>query len=551
MTRRSLFPGTPPAPPPAPPVPRPTRAPTSEPRIETSPAGRKGSEASPFSVRELSARIRESFEDAFPRSFWLEGELSSVSRPKSGHLYLSFTEKKALIEAVAWASDARNFARVPARGDRVRAYGRLRTYEGKSRYQFQIQRLEQAGLGALLQELLERERRLEGEGLFESGRKRPIPFLPLRIGLVTAEGSDAWHDFTRAARDRFPGVRIRERFAPVQGPAAPAAITAAIEQLGREPLDVIVVARGGGSVEDLLPFSDELVVRAAAACPTPLVSAIGHDQDRPLLDRVADGRAATPSAAARDILPVREELRQEVTGRQDAARAAVRQFLKASGDRLHASRSHRAAAAFPQWIERERQGRRQDRTGAREAASRRISAAEDRLRNLRTRREAGDPVRRLGAQQRQFRELRERLFAPVAAAAPLRTPRRPRRARLLRPPHATPGRRSDCRRGSADPERQSRPPATGRPRTARRGTRGGTPGARPEGGAPPGLQSRAGRGGTGAGLEPRRPSRGPVPARPPRGGARRRRRARSRARAPTGEQTARPERRARGGGALT
>ena len=412
MTRRSLFPGTPPAPPPAPPVPRPTPAPTSEPRIETSPAGRKGSEASPFSVRELSARIRESFEDAFPRSFWLEGELSSVSRPKSGHLYLSFTEKKALIEAVAWASDARNFARVPARGDRVRAYGRLRTYEGKSRYQFQIQRLEQAGLGALLQELHERERRLEGEGLFESGRKRPIPFLPLRIGLVTAEGSDAWHDFTRAARDRFPGVRIRERFAPVQGPAAPAAITAAIEQLGREPLDVIVVARGGGSVEDLLPFSDELVVRAAAACPTPLVSAIGHDQDRPLLDRVADGRAATPSAAARDILPVREELRQEVTGRQDAARAAVRQFLKASGDRLHASRSHRAAAAFPQWIERERQGRRQDRTGAREAASRRISAAEDRLRNLRTRREAGDPVRRLGAQQRQFRELRERLFAP-------------------------------------------------------------------------------------------------------------------------------------------
>ena len=214
MTRRSLF-GRPPAP--APPVP----PPATEPRIETAPAARPGSAASPFSIREISARIREVLEDGFARSFWIEGELSQVSRPQSGHLYLSFREERVVLEAVAWASDARSFAFVPEPGDRIRAFGRLRTYDGKSVYQFQVQRLEKAGIGALLQELQEREARLEREGLFDPARKRDLPFLPLRIGLLTAAGSDASVDFTRTARTRFPGVRIREHHAPVQGPAAP------------------------------------------------------------------------------------------------------------------------------------------------------------------------------------------------------------------------------------------------------------------------------------------------------------------------------------------
>ena len=401
MARPSLFDRQPP--------PRPSLPPAAEPRIETAPAARPGSPESPYSVRELGARIRETLEDGFPRSFWLEGELSQVSRARSGHVYLSFREETAVLEAVAWASDARNLAFLPDAGDRVRAYGRLRVYEGKSRYQFQIQRLEQAGIGALLQELAEREARLEREGLFDPKKKRSLPFLPLRIGLLTAAGSDAWADFTRGARARFPGVLISEHHAPVQGPAAPGALAAGIRALGRRDLDVIVVARGGGSVEDLLPFSDEDVVRAAAACPVPLVSAIGHDQNRPLLDRVADYRAATPSAAARDILPVRDELRREAGDRRSAADGALRRVLGAAGDRVAAYRTHRATTALPQWLGQERQHRRQDGSAALAAARAAIQAAEDRLRVLRPRLERSHPARRLAEQSSQLGRLRERL----------------------------------------------------------------------------------------------------------------------------------------------
>lgn len=411
MTRRSLF-GGPPSP--APPVP----SPATEPRIETASATRPGSSAAPYAIREISARIREVLEDGFPRSFWIEGELSQVNRPQSGHLYLSFREERVVLEAVAWASDARGFAFVPEPGDRIRAFGRLRTYDGKSVYQFQVQRLEKAGIGALLQELQQREERLEREGLFDPARKRDLPFLPLRIGLLTAAGSDASIDFTRAARTRFPGVTIREHHAPVQGPGAPGALAAGIRALGRRDLDVVVVARGGGSVEDLLPFSDELVVRTAAACPVPLVSAIGHEQNRPLLDRAADLRSSTPSAAARDILPLREDLVREIEARRGTSETTVRRALRAAEDRVASFRAHRATTALPAWLEQERRGRGRDRSTALEAARSGIRSREIRLRATRERLDRNHPARRLAGQVTQLGRLRERL----AGLALLRDP---------------------------------------------------------------------------------------------------------------------------------
>ena len=402
MTRRSLF-GSPPSP--GLPVP----PPATEPRIETASAARPGSAASPYSIREISARIREVLEDGFARSLWIEGELSQVGRPASGHLYLSFRQERVVLEAVAWASDARGFAFLPEAGDRIRAFGRLRTYEGKSVYQFQIQRLEKAGIGALLQELQEREARLEREGLFDPARKRSLPFLPLRIGLLTAAGSDASVDFTRTARTRFPGVGIREQHSPVQGAAAPAALAAGIRALGRRDLDVIVVARGGGSVEDLLPFSDELVVRAAAACPVPLVSAIGHEQNHPLLDRAADLRSSTPSAAARDILPLREDLVREIEARRGAAATTARRALSAAEGRAAAFRTHRATTALPAWLEQERRGRQRDRSTAREAIRNSIRSREIGLRTTRERLDRNHPARRLAEQVTQLGRLRERL----------------------------------------------------------------------------------------------------------------------------------------------
>ena len=402
MTRRSLF-GHPPSP--AAPVP----PPPTEPRIETAPAARPGSAASPYSIREISARIREVLEDGFPRSFWVEGELSQVGRPQSGHLYLTFREERVVLEAMAWASDARGFAFVPEPGDRIRAFGRLRAYDGKSVYQFQIQRLEKAGIGALLRELQEREARLEREGLFDPARKRALPFLPLRIGLLTAAASDASVDFTRTARTRFPGVGIREHHAPVQGPAAPGALAAGIRALGRLDLDVIVVARGGGSVEDLLPFSDELVVRAAAACPVPLVSAIGHEQNRPLLDRAADLRSSTPSAAARDILPLREDLVRENEARRRASETTLRRVLSAAAGRVATFRTHRATTALPAWLEAERRGRQRDRSTALEAARSAVRTREIRLDAARKRLDRNHPARRLAEQATQLGRLRERL----------------------------------------------------------------------------------------------------------------------------------------------
>lgn len=402
MAGRSLF-GSPPTPLPAFP------APPTEPRIETAPPPRTGSAKAPWSVARLSEQIREIVEDGFPRALWLEGELSQVSQGRGGALYLTFREGAATLEAVAWASEARRFDFRPQQGDQVRAWGRVRTYPGKSRYQLSVLRLEGAGIGALLQELAEREARLDAEGLFDPARKRPLPFLPLRIGLLTAKGSDAWSDFTTTARKRFPGVRIRLRNTPVQGRAAAAALAAGIRALGREPLDVIVVTRGGGPVEDLLPFSDEAVVRAAAACRLPLVSAIGHEQNRPLLDRVADLRVATPTAAAKEILPDQRELLRELADRRSAARGALRRWLGAAEGRLEAFRTHRATTALPEWMLREQQRRAADSATALRSARQTMQLREDRLRTTWLRLEQIHPARKLADQRLQLSVIRERM----------------------------------------------------------------------------------------------------------------------------------------------
>ena len=389
--------------------PRRTAPPPGARGIATATAPRAGSAEAPYTVGKLGEQIQEVLAGGFPRSLWLEGELSQVNKATAGHLYLTFSEGRTVLDAVAWASDARHFGFRPERGDRVRALGLLRAYTGRSRYQLLVQRLERAGLGALLQELVERERRLAAEGLFDESRKRPVPFLPLRIGLLTAVGSDAWADFIKSANSRFPGVLIRERNTPVQGAPAPAALAAGIRALGREPLDVIVVARGGGSREDLLPFSDEAVVRAAAACPVPLVSAIGHEQDRPLLDRAADRRSSTPSAAARDILPERSELLRELDARRSAVGLAVQRWTRGRSERIEAFRTHRAMAAFPGWVERERRDRARDPGIAREASQRTVGVRALVLRRIRLRLEENHPARRLADQLTGLARMRERL----------------------------------------------------------------------------------------------------------------------------------------------
>jgi exodeoxyribonuclease VII large subunit len=206
----------------------------------------------------------------------------------------------------------------------VHVFGRPELYEARGVFQLRALSIEPLGLGAILAGLERLKRKLAAEGLFALERKRPLPVLPRRVGVLTGNEAAAKRDFVTAVQTRFPAANLLVAQTYVQGHAAPAAIAATLQTLAREPeVDVIVLTRGGGSFEDLLPFSDERVVRAVAECDVPVVSAVGHEQDTPLCDHAADVRASTPTAAARLVVPNERELRERLdTGRTALARGA-------------------------------------------------------------------------------------------------------------------------------------------------------------------------------------------------------------------------------------
>jgi len=270
-----------------------------------------------FTVGEISQAVKTLVEETFP---WVRvrGEISGFKRAASGHLYLALKDTEAVIDAVCWRGTAGRLGLAPEDGMEVIATGRLTTYPGRSKYQLVIEGLELAGEGALLKLLEERKRRLAGEGLFDEARKRPLPFLPDVIGVVTSPTGAVIRDILHRLNDRFPR-RVLLWPVPVQGDGAAAEIAAAIDGFGRLPEagpvprpDVLIVARGGGSLEDLWAFNEEIVARAAAASAIPLISAVGHETDVTLIDFVADRRAPTPTAAAEMAVPVRIELMAQV-----------------------------------------------------------------------------------------------------------------------------------------------------------------------------------------------------------------------------------------------
>ena len=267
-----------------------------------------------WSVSELSQALKRTVEDAYGY-VRVRGEISGFrGQHSSGHAYFSLKDEGAKIDAVIWKT---SFARLkvrPEEGMEVIAHGRLTTFPGKSSYQIVIDRLEPAGLGALMALVDERRRRLAAEGLFDEARKRPIPFLPGVVGVVTSPTGAVIRDILHRLSDRFPR-RVVVWPVRVQGETSAEEIATAIR--GFDALrpgaaiprpDVLIVARGGGSLEDLWSFNDEIVVRAASACTIPLVSAVGHETDWTLLDHVADRRAPTPTGAAEMVVPVRADL---------------------------------------------------------------------------------------------------------------------------------------------------------------------------------------------------------------------------------------------------
>ena len=252
---------------------------------------------------------------------WVEGEITQW-QVRGGHVYgkLRDLSQDATVSFTVWRSVAQRLTSEFAQGDRVIALVKPNFWVKGGSLTVQVFELSHVGLGELLERLERLRRQLQQEGLFDAGRKRALPFLPGLIGLVTGRDSDAEKDVIRNATLRWPGVRFKIHYAAVQGDRAAAEVAAGIEALDRDPeVEVIVVARGGGDFQNLLPFSDERVVRAAASASTPLVSAIGHEADRPLLDEVADLRASTPTDAAKRVVP---DVGEELAG-LDQARARM------------------------------------------------------------------------------------------------------------------------------------------------------------------------------------------------------------------------------------
>jgi exodeoxyribonuclease VII large subunit len=274
---------------------------------------------------------------------WVEGELAELKRTdRWGLVYFCLKDDTAILQG---SMQRERFDRIqppPAVGDRVHAFGRGELWQRKGEFRFRAFTIEQFGLGQLLRRVEEVRLRLAGEGLFAAERKQPLPFLPRVVGLICGSDAAAKRDVCETARARHPHVRFRIVEAAVQGAGAPSAIAAALRTLDADPeVDVIVLARGGGSVEDLLPFSDEGVCRAVAACATPVVSAIGHEQDTPLSDLVADVRAGTPSLAAKLVVPDHAA----VTTDLDALLARAGRALESRA--VHARRHLELLAARP------------------------------------------------------------------------------------------------------------------------------------------------------------------------------------------------------------
>ncbi|GLS22550.1 exodeoxyribonuclease 7 large subunit [Labrys miyagiensis] len=272
------------------------------------------SNAPEWTVSELSGALKRTVEDAFGY-VRVRGEISGYRGPvASGHAYFALKDEGAKIDAVIWKGNMARLKQRPEEGMEVIAHGRLTTFPGKSSYQIIIDRLEPAGLGALMALLEERRRKLAAEGLFDESRKRALPFLPRVVGVVTSPTGAVIRDILHRISDRFPRPVIVWPVR-VQGDTSAAEIANAINgfdalpQGGRIPRpDVLIVARGGGSLEDLWSFNEEIVVRAAANCSIPLISAVGHETDWTLIDHVADRRAPTPTGAAEMAVPVRADL---------------------------------------------------------------------------------------------------------------------------------------------------------------------------------------------------------------------------------------------------
>ena len=282
-------------------------------------------------VTELTAYLKDLLDsDPILADVWIRGEVSNFTRSAAGHCYFSLKSPEAQIKCVLFRGNARGIPVLPVNGDAVIAHGRVSLYEVSGQYQLYVDLLQPDGAGLLQLQFEELRQRLEREGLFEPSRKRPLPRYPRYIGVVTSPTGAVWHDIQHVLRRRYPLAQLILSPSQVQGADAPGQLVAALEALHRDGrAEVIILGRGGGSMEDLWCFNDERLARAIFASPVPVVSAVGHETDFTIADFVADVRAPTPSAAAEIVAPHIGELRGEVLTLAGRARGAVESQVQA------------------------------------------------------------------------------------------------------------------------------------------------------------------------------------------------------------------------------
>lgn len=288
-----------------------------------------------LSVGELARALKDTLSEAFP-AVWVKGEISGFKHYESGHMYFSLKDATpALVQAVMWRGSVAKLGFTPKDGAEVEAFGEIDFYGPNGKCQLIVRSMRPAGVGALLLQLEELKRRLAAEGLFDAARKRPLPKYPARIGLVTSPVGAAVRDMIKVLRGRWPGIGIVLAPVKVQGQGAAQEIAAAIERFNRHGgVDLLIVGRGGGSLEDLWAFNEEPVVRAIAASKLPVVSAVGHEVDTTLADLAADVRAATPSNAAELAVRDAAELRRHVAAQADRALRDLRRAVRDRRARL-------------------------------------------------------------------------------------------------------------------------------------------------------------------------------------------------------------------------
>ncbi len=354
-----------------------------------------------YSVAEVTRLVKQVLEDEVGR-VWVEGEISNFRRQASGHCYFTLKDDRAQLSAVLFAGAAQAIKLPLADGLQVRAYGELSVYEPRGQYQLIVRRLEAGGQGALMARFEALKRALQAEGLFEAARKRPLPLLPRHVGIVTSPTGAAIRDILNITTRRFPNLHVLLAPVRVQGAGAAEEIAAAIDRLNAlsargaagglltAPLDVLIVGRGGGSLEDLWCFNEEVVARAIARSAIPVISAVGHEIDFTISDFVADMRAPTPSAAAELVVGRKEDFAALLRMREKGLRQALRQQLTEVRGRLAAARASRALHAPRQAVEHAAQALdgfevrlKQALSGASGRARRRCDAVHARLALLR------------------------------------------------------------------------------------------------------------------------------------------------------------------------